>query len=67
MNLEWKRNDFCTSFLDHLQIDNGHKYRVCIKNMMLIFDEKLMIFEAFLGPARARHLVRIRRSALRAN
>ena len=44
-------NDFCTSFLDHLHIDNGQKYRVCIKNnMMLIFDEKMMIFEAFLGP-----------------
>ncbi len=50
MNLEWEMNDFCTSFLDHLHIDNGHKYRVCIENVMLIFDEKLMIFEAFLGP-----------------
>ena len=46
-------NDFCTSFLDHLHIENGQKFTVCIKNMMPIFDEKTMIFVKYSGvPAR---------------
>ena len=46
MKNEW----FLNFFFDHLHIENGQKYIVCIKNMMLIFDEKMMIFDVFLGP-----------------
>ena len=50
MNLEWKMNDFCTSFLDHLHIDNGEHVDFSSKNDVFSInnDDFYMICSTFV-------------------